>query len=158
MLHIVLRGQWCNIIALNVDAASEEKSDNSKDSFYEELEQVFFYFPKYRIKFLLDFNAKLGRVNIFKPTTGNKSLHQDNNDDGVRIVNFATSKCLVKSTMFLHRNIHKYTWTSDRKTHNRNGHILIDRKWHSILLDVRRFRRADCDTDHCLVVEKFRKR
>jgi len=32
---------------------------------------------------------------------GNESLHQDSNDNGVRIVNFATSKNLVvKSTMF----------------------------------------------------------
>ena len=37
-----------------------------------------------------DFNAKVGRENIFKPTIGNESLHQDSNDDGVRIVNFAT--------------------------------------------------------------------
>ena len=37
-----------------------------------------------------DFNAKVGRENILKPTTGIESLHQDNNDNGVRIVNFAT--------------------------------------------------------------------
>jgi len=66
------------------------------------------------MKILLgDFNAKMGRENIFKPTIGNESLHQDSNDNGVRIVNFATSKNLVlKSTMFPHRNIHKYNWTS----------------------------------------------
>jgi len=59
------------------------------------------------------FNAKVGREKIFKPTTGNESLHQYNNDNGVRTVKFATSKNLVvKSSMFLHRNIHKYTWTS----------------------------------------------
>jgi hypothetical protein len=40
--YIVLRGCWCNIIVLNVHAQSEDKSDDSKDSFYEELEQVFF--------------------------------------------------------------------------------------------------------------------
>ena len=39
--YIVLRGRWCNIIFLNVQAPSEEKSDDSKDSFYKELEQVF---------------------------------------------------------------------------------------------------------------------
>ena len=39
--YIVLRGRWCNITVLNVHAPSEEKSDESKDSFYEELEQVF---------------------------------------------------------------------------------------------------------------------
>jgi hypothetical protein len=60
-----------------------------------------------------DFNAKVGRQNNFKPTIGNESLHQDSNDNGVRIVNFSTSKNLiVKSTMFQHRNIHQYTWTS----------------------------------------------
>ena len=41
MSYIVLRGRWCNIIVLNVYAPSDGKSDNSKDSFYEELEQVF---------------------------------------------------------------------------------------------------------------------
>jgi hypothetical protein len=45
------------------------------------------------MKILLgDFNAKVGRENFFKPTTGNESLHLDTNDNGVRIVNFATSK------------------------------------------------------------------
>jgi len=42
-----------------------------------------------------DFIAKEGRENIFKPTIGKESLHQDSNDNGVRIVNFATSKNLV---------------------------------------------------------------
>jgi hypothetical protein len=42
VLYIVLRGRWCNIIILNVHAPSEEKSDESKDTFYEGLEQVFF--------------------------------------------------------------------------------------------------------------------
>jgi len=49
-----------------VHAPGEEKSDDSKDSFYEELEQGFFYdFPKYHMKILLgDFNAKVARENI----------------------------------------------------------------------------------------------
>jgi len=107
---IVLRGRWCNIIVLNVHALSEDKCDDSKDRFYEVLEQVFDHFPRYHMKNLLgDFNAKVGRENIFKPTIGNENLHQDSNDNGVRIVTFATSKNLVvKSTMFPHRNIHKY--------------------------------------------------
>ena len=56
-----MRDRWCNIIVLNVHAPSEEKSDESKYSFYEELEQVFDHLPKYLTKTLLgDFNANWG--------------------------------------------------------------------------------------------------
>jgi hypothetical protein len=58
-------------------------------------------------------NAKVGREDIFRPTVKLESLHEINNDNGVRVVNFATSKNrIVKSKMFPHRNIHKYTWAS----------------------------------------------
>jgi len=78
-----------------VHAPSEGKCDESKDSFHEELKQVFDHFPKYHIKMLLgDFNEKEGRENIFKPTIGQESLHQDSSDNGVRLVNFATPKNL----------------------------------------------------------------
>jgi exonuclease III len=107
--YIVLRGRWYNIIVLNVHAPSEEESDAAKNSFFLELEQVFDHFPKYHMKVLLGgFNAKVGKEDVFKPTIGNENLHQDSNDNGVRIVNFATSKNLVfKSTIFLHRINHK---------------------------------------------------
>ena len=76
---------------MNTLARSEEESDDSKVSFYDELEHVFDHFPKYLIKIILDhFNAKLGREDIFKPTTGNGSLHQGSNFEGVTILNFAT--------------------------------------------------------------------
>ena len=113
-------------------APSEDKSDDSKENFYEEVEQVSFnHFPKYHMKIILgDFNARVGRKNIFKPKIGNESILRDSNDNGVRIENFTTSKNLVvKITMFTHRNIYKYTWTSpEGKTHNQTDHILIDRR------------------------------
>jgi hypothetical protein len=100
----------------------------------------------------------LGKENIFKPTIGNESLHDDRNDNGVGIVNTFTLKNLaVKSTIFPHRKVRKYTWASpDGKTRNKIDHISIDRRWHSSVLDVRSFRGADCDTDHCLVVVKVK--
>ena len=122
---------------------------------------MFDHFPKYHTKMLLgDFNAKVGRENTFEPTIRQESLRQDSNDNGVRLVKFATSKYLVvKSTMFPHRNIHKYNWFSpDGKTHNQIDHVLICRKWHSSVLDVRIFRGADCDTDNFLVIAKIRER
>jgi hypothetical protein len=107
-----------------------------------------------------DFSAKVGQEDIFKPTVWNEGLHEISIDKGVRVVNFATSKNLiVKSTMFPHPNIHKFTWTSpDGRTYNQIYHILIDRRRHPVVLDVRSFREADCDTNHYLVVAKVRER
>jgi hypothetical protein len=85
------------------------------------------------MKILLgDVSTKVGREDIFKPVIGNESLHEASNDNGVRVVNFANSKNLiVKSTTFPHREIHKYTWTSDSATHNHIDHVLIEKRRHS---------------------------
>jgi endonuclease/exonuclease/phosphatase family metal-dependent hydrolase len=108
-----------------------------KDISCGKLERAFDKFPKYHMKILLgDFNAKVGRENTFKRIIGNESLNEINNDNGVRLVNSAICKNLaVKSTMFPHRNIHKYTWTStDGKTNNQIDHILTDRRRQSSVL------------------------
>ena len=109
------------------------------------------------MKILLgDFNAKLGQEDTFKPTIGEESLHKTSNDNGVRLVNLATSKnVIVKSTIFKHRNIHRQTWTSpDGLTHNEIDHILIDKRKQSSILYIRSFRRPDCDSDHYLLIAK----
>jgi hypothetical protein len=86
-----------------------------KGSFYEELEHILGIFYKYHTTVLLDFNAKADREDIFKLKIGIQSLYKMSNNNGV--VNFATSKNLVKSTMFPHHNIHKYTWMSKQGSH-----------------------------------------
>jgi hypothetical protein len=137
-----------------VTGGSLDKNDVIKDNLYEELEQVFDQFPSYLMKILLAcFNAKVGREGIFKLIVGNESLHEASSDNGVRVVNFATSKYIFKSTTLPHRDIHKHTWTSpDGITHNLIDHVVIDKRRHSNILDVRSFRGANCDTDHYLVV------
>jgi hypothetical protein len=37
MSYIILRGHWCHIIVLNIHSPTEDKTDDVKDSFYEEL-------------------------------------------------------------------------------------------------------------------------
>jgi hypothetical protein len=72
-----------------------------KNRVYEELERVFDKINKYYMIFFPDFNAKVGKEDIFRATTGNESLHEISNDNGVRV---ATSKNLiVKSTKIPHR-------------------------------------------------------
>jgi hypothetical protein len=58
---------------------------------FKELECIFNQFLKYHTNIFLDLNAKVGMEDIFR-TTGNGNLHEINNDNGVRVANFPTSK------------------------------------------------------------------
>jgi hypothetical protein len=42
--------------------------------------------------------------------------------------------------------------------HNQIDHVLIDKRQHSSIVDVRSSKGGDCDTDHYLVVAKVRQR
>jgi hypothetical protein len=44
----------------------------------------------------------------------------------------------------------------DGKSHNQIDHILIDKRKHSSMLDIRSSKAEDCHTDHYLVVAKLR--
>jgi hypothetical protein len=45
------------------------------------------------MKILLgDFNVKVGREGIFKPTIEYESLHEISNDNGITVIKFFTSK------------------------------------------------------------------
>jgi hypothetical protein len=90
------------------------------------------------MKILLgDFNTKDDREEIFKHTIGNESLHEIGNDNGVKVVISATSKKpQSQSTMFPHHIIYNYIWTyPDGKSHNQIGHILVDRRRLSSVLE-----------------------
>lgn len=116
-----MKGKFCDQYYINVHAPTEVSEDETKDEFYDTLEQIYNEIPNYATKIILgDLNAKIGKEHIFKPTIGNHSLHNTSNDNGIRLINFAISKELViKSTMYPHKDIHKATWVSpDLRTKN----------------------------------------
>jgi hypothetical protein len=84
------------------------------------------------------FSAKVDREDILKPSIGNESLHEISNDNGTRVVNFAISTNLtVKSTMFAHGNIHKFTWISlEGKTRNQIDHTRYSYKVTGLVLKI----------------------
>ena len=76
------------IVVLNAHAPTEDKPDDSEDRFYDELECGFDPFPTYHLKIPLgNLNAKLGREDEFKITTGNESLYENINNNGGRVTN-----------------------------------------------------------------------
>jgi hypothetical protein len=83
-----------------------------------------------RIKKIIlgDFNAKVERENNFRPTIGRESLHEDSNDNGIKLKTLTISKeMVISSTCYLHISIHKLTWTSPGgTTHNQINHVVVD--------------------------------
>ncbi|KAJ0171123.1 hypothetical protein K1T71_013322 [Dendrolimus kikuchii] len=154
-----IRGQFSNISLINVYAPTEMADEVDKDEFYDQLELVYDQIPNYDVKIILgDCNAKVGREEIYKPTIGMHSKHNVSNDNGTRLISFASAKAMViKSTMFPRKDIYKGTWRSpDGHTVNQIDHIVIDDRHKSSIIDVRTFRGADCDSDHYLVGIKLR--
>jgi hypothetical protein len=83
------------------------------------LEQIYNETPKNDIKIILgDFNAKIGKEQLFKPIIGMHSKHEESSENGLRSIDFAAGKNMrTSSTFFPHKTIHKETWTSpDGKT------------------------------------------
>jgi hypothetical protein len=67
MSYIILRGHWFDIIVLNVHAPTEDKTDDEKDNFCEELERIFDKFPKYHMQMLLgDFTQPISSIDTLK--------------------------------------------------------------------------------------------
>jgi hypothetical protein len=89
-------------------AQTEISNEDSKDIFYERSQEAFDQLRNYHLKTLLHYNAKLEWEDNFKQTTGNGSLNEDSNNNGVRAENFATTRTYIfETTMFLHQNVHK---------------------------------------------------
>jgi hypothetical protein len=76
----------------------------------------------------------------------------------MRLVDFAISRnTVISSVRFPHEDIHEETWISpDGHTRNQIDHVIIDARHAYDIIDVRSYRGADCDSDHCLVKIKYR--
>jgi len=156
---IRLRTKPKEICLINIHAPTENSDGVDKDEFYEEVTRFYDRVPENVIKIMLgDVNAKIGKELMFVPTIGLESVHEESNDNGQRIISFAVSRSsVVSSTAFPYKNIQKYTWKSpDRQTMNQIDHVLIAKRFRSSITDVRSYKGADCDTDHFLVICKFR--
>jgi len=96
-----------------------------------------------------DWNAKVGREEIYQGIIGRHCMHLNTNDNGQRLVDFAAPKnMVVSSTCFLQKEIHKQTRRSpDGKPNNQIDHILIDRRNTRGMLDVKSCWGASSDSD-----------
>ncbi|KAE9537576.1 hypothetical protein AGLY_006599 [Aphis glycines] len=158
MCYIRIAGKIFDLIIINCYAPTEEKDEDIKDKFYEQLERLYDTLPLHCIKIVVgDMNAKVGREHTYRPVIGPNSLHEISNGNGTRLINFAHSKnCIISSTYFPRKNIHKFTWKSPNgRIFNQIDLVLIDRRFRGCVRNVRTNRGADADSDHYLVYAKF---
>lgn len=159
MCVLRVQGSAFNVSFICAHAPTEANGRADNDQFYEQLELEYDELPKADIKILLgDFNAQLGREEQFYRTIGCNSLHNKTSDNGLRVIEFASSRNLVcRSTWFPRKDIHKQTWISpDGKTRNQIDHVFIEGRHFSSITNVRTYRGANCGSDHMLVVGVLR--
>jgi len=149
------------MMLINGYAPTEDKEDEVKDMFYEDLDNVCDLVPNNKVKILLgDFNAKIEQEVIYRPTIGKESLHKVSNNNGTRLVNFAmTRNMVVCSTTFSHKDIHKETWVSPSgKIKNQIDHVIVNKWIMRCIMDVWSMRGSSDMSDHFIVKAKIKLR
>ncbi|XP_073811664.1 uncharacterized protein [Musca autumnalis] len=140
-------------------APTEDAEPTLKNDFYDQLTATIRNVPNRDILILMgDFNAKIGSDNTGLSHIMGKHGMGIKNDNGERLIEFCqTFDMVIGGSLFPHKEIHKYTWTSPNgSTKNQIDHICIRRKWRGSLNDVRSKSGADIDSDHELVVATVR--
>jgi len=94
----------------------------------------------------------------YKPTTGNESLHNETNNNRIKMIQFAISEAFnVRSTTFSHKDIHKETWYSaDSRTAKHIDHVFISNRFRCAVTDIRAIRGPDIGTYHNLLKINFK--
>ena len=144
---------------INVHSPTNKKTEEIKEEFYNLLEQNMNQIAGSDIKIILgDFNAKVGKESIYKPTFGNESLHNETNNNRIKMIHFTILKGFnVRNITFPHKDIHKETWYSaDGRTANQIDRVLISNRFRSSITDLRVLRGPDIGLDHKLLKINFK--
>ena len=131
-----------------------------KNQFYQSFKEVLQSAHTHDLQVVIgDFNAPVGNMrNGVKLFLEPHAVPGPTNDNGQRLLDMcAANNLVIGGSLFLHRLIHKYTWTSSAGTHPRAqlDHVLINRWWRRSLLDCCTYRGADIGSDDELVVAKL---
>jgi exonuclease III len=112
-----------------VPLCTEEKTDEEKEKFYEDLQIVHNKIPKHDIVIILgDLNAELGKEDVYQNFAGKHTLHEISNRNREWVCEYAIANNVkIISTYYQPKIIHKGTWISpDGNTLNLIDHVIID--------------------------------
>ena len=103
-------------------------------------------------------NAKVGSQETLG-VTGKFGLGMQK-EAGQRLIEFCQENALViANTLFQQHKRRLYTWTSQDGQHrNQIDYILCSQRWRSSIQSAKTKLRADCGSDHDLLIDKFRRK
>ena len=127
------------------------------EHFYEDLQDLLELTPpKYVLSITGDWNAKVGSQET--PGVTGKFDHGVWNEAGQRLIEFCQENALVTAnTLFQQHKRRLYAWTSpDGRHRNQIDFTICGQRWRSSIQSAKTRPGADCDSDHELLIAKFR--
>ena len=156
MISVQLQGKPFNITVIQVYAPTSNTEETEVERFYEDLQDLLELTPKKDVLFIIgDWNAKVGSQET-PGVTGKFGLGMQN-EVGQRLIEFCQENALViANTLFQQHKRRLYTWTSpDSRHQNQVDYILCNQRWRSSIQSAKTRPRADCGSDHELLIAKF---
>ncbi|XP_063416382.1 craniofacial development protein 2-like [Mytilus trossulus] len=155
LMYAIFHTSIIKISIITVYAPSNDATDETKESFIEQLDRVIAGTHKHDIILVIgDFNAKGGMNNEdYENIMGRHGIGR-RNENGENLLDICQRNNLViTGTTFPQ----KVKWISpNKKTENQIDHILVTRQHRTSILDTRAMRGADIGSDHKLLKCKLR--
>ena len=142
---------------MQVYAPTSNAEEAEVEQFCEDLQDLLELTPKKDVLFIIgDWNAKVGSQDL-PGVTGKFGLGVQN-EAGQRLIQFFKENALViANTLFQQHERRLYTWTSpDGQYQNQIDYIHCSQRWRSSIQSAKTKLGADCNSDHELLIVKFR--
>ena len=157
MISVRFQGKPFSITVIKVYAPTSNAEEAEVEWFHEDLQDLLELTPKKDVLFIIgDWNAKVGSQET-PGITGKFGLRVQN-EAGQRLIEFCQENTLViANTLFQQHKRRLNTWTSpDGQHRNQIDYILCSQRWRSSIWSAKTRLGADCDSDHELLIAKFR--
>ena len=78
-----IKGKFNNLSIISVHAPTEEKAEEEKEKFYEDLQKIHNKIPKHDIVIIMGhLNAKIGKIDVYQQVVGKYTLHEITSSNG----------------------------------------------------------------------------
>ena len=157
MISVRFQDKPFSITVMQVYTLISNAEEAEVEWFYEDLQDLLELTLKKDVLFIIgDWNANVGSQEI--PGVTGKFGLGGQNEAGQRLIEFGQENALVIENTFFQQHKRKlYTWTSPGSQYqNQIDYILCSQRWRSSIQSAKTRPRADCGSDHELLIAKFR--